>query len=737
MSAKFVGRVGGLAVALGVGAVAFNGAALAYADSESSDRATAGSRSSSATADQRSSAVSAPRQRGPRTSAPATTRDRSDSVPAAGAATRVRTPVRVPAAADRDSSAPTLSIPTPASVPVADSPEVAAPLSISVPTPAPAPTAPVQFSVPTPPAPPAAALADPAPATDGLGTVALTDLLGGGGPNAPVDSPLSWAALAVARRGAVEAASTVAPPAAAATVTADPPPIPTGCTRTSSSCALIIGPSGVPVPNGQYAANAQFLYLDQFMPDGYDSQLVFTPEGAYPVTGIKQLPLPISADEGLEILIDTLQALQPDDTVNPVPITIFGFSQSAVISSLLQRELEANPKLLPGVDRDQLTFVTVGQEMNPNGGWFARFPGFNTPPLGEYFYGSTGYADATDTGDPQFRYTVTNYSLEYDGFADSPRYPLNFLSALNAAMGILTVHLYYNNPAYFANTYGLNDPITREGPAKACADGSSSYCHELPVLAGAPGSPEQKYYFIETPNLPLLAPLRLVPFIGNPLADLIQPVLKVIVDLGYGDPAHGFTSATQPDANVALPFGLFPDVNPLEVLTKLVDGVGEGITDFFNAFGQNGSLQQELNAIGDSWNWALPTPGPLAIPSLDDLLTGVQNGVVEIASRVSAGASALYATVLATADFINAGLITLPGYNISLFIDGIKQAINGEPIQGLINAIGRPIAADVGMLATIIVVQVAVWLEGIFAAITGCGPAAPTAGLCIFPNIGP
>ena len=500
---------------------------------------------------------------------------------------------------------------------------------------------------------------------------------------------------------------------------------------------MIIGPSGVPVPNGRYALNAQFLYLNQYMPDGYDSQLVFTPEGAYPVTGIKNLPLPISADEGLEILIDTLQALQPNDTVNPVPITIFGFSQSAVISSLLQRELQANPDLLPGLNRNQLTFVTVGQEMSPNGGWFARFPGFNTPPLGEYFYGSTGYANATDTGDPQFAYPVTNYSLEYDGFADSPRYPLNFLSALNAAMGILFVHVNYNSPAYFANTYGLTDPITLDGPAKACAEGSSSYCHELPVLPGPPGSPEQKYYFIETPNLPLLAPLRLVPLIGNPLAALIQPVLKVIVDLGYGDPAHGFPSATQPDANVALPFGLFPDVSPVEVLTRLVDGVGEGITDFFNAFGQNGLLQQELNAIGDSWNWALPAPGPLAIPSLDDLLTSVQNGVVEIASRVSAGASALYATLLATADFINAGLITLPGYNISLFIDGIKQAINGEPIQGLINAIGRPIAADVGMLATIIVVQVAVWLEGILAAVTGCGPAAPTAGLCILPNVGP
>lgn len=49
----------------------------------------------------------------------------------------------------------------------------------------------------------------------------------------------------------------------------------------------------------------------------------------------------------------------------------------------------------------------------------------------------------------------------------------------------------------------------------------------------------QSYYFIRTENLPLLAPLRAIPIIGEPLAALVQPALKVIVDLGYGDPAHG------------------------------------------------------------------------------------------------------------------------------------------------------------------------------------------------------
>ena len=37
------------------------------------------------------------------------------------------------------------------------------------------------------------------------------------------------------------------------------------------------------------------------------------------------------------------------------------------------------------------------------------------------------------------------YSLEYDGFTDFPTYPLNFLSDLNAFLGIETLHGTYLN----------------------------------------------------------------------------------------------------------------------------------------------------------------------------------------------------------------------------------------------------------------------------------------------------
>ena len=40
------------------------------------------------------------------------------------------------------------------------------------------------------------------------------------------------------------------------------------------------------------------------------------------------------------------------------------------------------------------------------------------------------------------------------------------------------------------------------------------------------------YYEIPVTTLPLLDPLQLIPFIGNPLADLLNPDLSVLVNLG-------------------------------------------------------------------------------------------------------------------------------------------------------------------------------------------------------------
>ena len=70
-------------------------------------------------------------------------------------------------------------------------------------------------------------------------------------------------------------------------------------------------------------------------------------------------------------------------------------------------------------------------------------------------------------------------------------------------------------------------------------------------------------------NLPLLDPLRAVPLLGNPLADLIQPDLRVLVELGYD------RTALQ---DVPTAFGLFPHVDAAALAAGLQQGAVQGVT---------------------------------------------------------------------------------------------------------------------------------------------------------------
>ena len=42
-------------------------------------------------------------------------------------------------------------------------------------------------------------------------------------------------------------------------------------------------------------------------------------------------------------------------------------------------------------------------------------------------------------------------------------------------------------------------------------------------------------------------------------------------------------------------------------------------------------------------------------------------------------------------------MVTIPSYDLDSFLNGITQAINGDPVNGLVNAFGDPIAATVGL----------------------------------------
>ncbi|HEU0190308.1 MAG TPA: PE-PPE domain-containing protein [Mycobacterium sp.] len=407
-----------------------------------------------------------------------------------------------------------------------------------------------------------------------------------------------------------------------------PPPIP--------DITQVMGPSGVPIPDQSFVDAVNSLYLQPNLP-GTVPEVLFTPEGLYPLTGVKSLPLDTSAAQGLTILDDTLK---PDIQAG-IPVGVYGYSQSAIISSLEMRQLDpaGTPSDIP------LRFVLMGNEMTPNGGALERFEGLQLPSLGLNFYGAT----------PDNDFPTIMYTAEYDGFADFPRYPIDFLADLNAVFGIIFVHVNYAKLS--------TEQVT------PVADGGQA------IPWATTGAGETSYYIIPTADLPLLDPLRAIPHVGNALADLLQPDLKALVNLGYGDPDFGYSTAP---ANVPTPFGLFPSLDDIEKLPGLLaSGTRQGIQDFITDLSKPAATPVSpadlVTAVADTG-----TSPPSPVASLTDFV-----------NSLTAALSGAYASLLPTADIANALLTSVPAYDLSLVLDNL-----GHPLD----AIGLPIAADVGLL---------------------------------------
>ncbi|MCB0933639.1 MAG: PE-PPE domain-containing protein [Mycobacterium sp.] len=624
-SSKFVGRVGGLAVALGVGAAIYNGTAVAWADDTSS-----GSTSHASTGRSAGSHASSKAATGANRAAgsPAAKSSLARRPGAAASVSAVRAH-RATGYGANHSSLPDRSV---SAAPSADPPTQATTTDSSATASQPADTAETLNA-------PVAAAALTAPA------------LPEGTPVSPTETPLDWSLFAYALRQTTAAATAaVVQPAAAQNI------------------ALIMGGSGVPIPDADYIAAAFTKFVDPNAPAGSIPQQLVTPEGLYPITPypyVKVLPLNTSVDQGNQILYDEiLHQIGADNT-----LTVFGYSQSAIISSLVMNPDNAGcvNTTTCGIPSDApVNFVLIGNEMNPNGGFLSRFPGLNLPSLGIPFYGGT----------PEDSFPVANYMREYDGFADFPQYPINFLADLNAALGIATVHGFYLE-------------LSQEEIDNAI---------ELPTTSAT-----QKYYVIPTADLPLVAPIRAIPVVGKPIADLMQPWLRVLVNLGYGDPKYGWS--TKGDANVETPFGFLPHVNWGETVQLLVAGVQQGIKDFVADIKPGGSMWQDL---GSHLSTASQNLASLPALTAGGIIPTIQAIVTGVSQFVSNAAASLYAALLPTADIVNAIVAVLPAYAFNLFLDGIQQAISGEVIAGLVNAIGLPWAASVGLVTTASLIEVLV-----------------------------
>ncbi|MGO9927092.1 MAG: PE family protein [Mycobacterium sp.] len=447
---------------------------------------------------------------------------------------------------------------------------------------------------------------------------------------------------------------------------------------TAPTLALVMGGSGEPIPPPPFVEALNYLNLN-FSPIA-NAQGLFTPEGLYPLTGVKTLPLDVSVSQGVQIL-DT--AIKQQLAANPTgSVAVFGASESAIISSLEMHNL-ANPLLNPTPPTaNQLGFTLIGDQVNPNGGILARFPGFpagsnlSLPSLGITFYGATPSNTI---------YPTQIYTLEYDGFADFPQYPINFVSDLNAFAGILYVHSMYMdlNPSALPPGYAIQ---------------------QLPTSPGYAGV--TNYYMMTTPNgLPLLEPLRAIPVIGNPLADLLQPDLTTIVNLGYGNPNYGWS---QGPADVQTYFGLFPHVSQQLIAQDLIAGAHQGATAFMSDIHAEAAGVSLSNVSHSLASMTATGEGHVSLPTLtsavaaalspDSIIGEIQGAVTNVANGISGTAANLYAIALPTADIANVVVTVLPAYDINLFLSGIQQAIDGNVLGGLQYALVAPLAADTALL---------------------------------------
>ncbi|MGH3560535.1 MAG: PE-PPE domain-containing protein, partial [Mycobacterium sp.] len=216
---------------------------------------------------------------------------------------------------------------------------------------------------------------------------------------------------------------------------------------------LVMGGSGLPLPNYNvpgYVDAANDLYIDNPLhpnfpdttyPDPYANGL-FTPE--YPLLSMPFSinyppaattgplagfpPLSTSMGQGMLILENAIASNTAAGDIS----TVFGWSQSSTISGLVMQQLDPTGQPMPN---DGLQFVLIGDPSAPNGGLLERFDGLNLPSLGLLFDGAT----------PSDLYPTDIFTLEYDGYADFPEYPINFLADLNALLGTISLHGLYLN----------------------------------------------------------------------------------------------------------------------------------------------------------------------------------------------------------------------------------------------------------------------------------------------------
>ena len=233
----------------------------------------------------------------------------------------------------------------------------------------------------------------------------------------------------------------------------------------------------------------------------------------------------------------------PSATAGDPPYIVVGYSQSAVVASLVKNQLINDPTPDPALNGT--TFYLISNPMRPNGGILGRgFQGTTIPILGITFYGPTENSCGGATCSPSDTtiYPTVDVAQQYDLLGgDAPARPLNLL-----AMG--------NSLAAYAQLHG-------NVPNQTIANN--------PVVVNQGKYGDTQYYLITDPRLPILMPLETI---GVPSAALALPdaILRVWIEDGY-------VRNQSPGAPVG--FQLSPIGNPIGLIGNTLGAIPVGIDD--------------------------------------------------------------------------------------------------------------------------------------------------------------
>jgi len=372
-----------------------------------------------------------------------------------------------------------------------------------------------------------------------------------------------------------------------------------------AATAVIMGPTFVPDPSADpdyfRVVTENFVGPTTNCKTGNCTFIpLVTPQELWPFTGLDDLTFDQSIAVGVQLLTAELEkqiaALRPDPTV------FLGNSQSATLLTLAKRNLGD----LGTLDKSRLIFVLLANPNRPNGGLLARIQPTSVPSSGV----SAAVATPTDTGIP-----TIDITFQYDGVSDFPAYPSNILSVLNTLAGAY-IHAgtttTLNGYTEAELTAALNDPANRQ------IDGDTTYIT------------------IPAKSLPLVDLLRTfgaangLSSLTTPVADLIEPTMRILVELGYDRTAYGRPQPIAP----------LPASNQLQMDALLSAAGSAGLSAFVSALTKTVPGQPSGPAVG-GWN----TPGtshvtlnrrPRAASSLDATATSEARNTSVPAVGVSA-----------------------------------------------------------------------------------------------------